>query len=195
LRLSFFTVRHHAVPQNQEKEDWYIYTLQSTKIYKGKIDSEFRVKEYNDTGRAGFFWRKGNSYLLFLQQGEDGTWSLYGCGNSRPLKPSNFALGVLESLPTRAGGSIRGLILEGNSTNPVQGLTIEVRSDKRSYRVVTNKDGKFTVHVEAGLYTVRAVRPGWSFKRDEVESYEDPSDIQIENGGCAQVVMTGEPTN
>jgi hypothetical protein len=180
------------VATNEEKEDWYIYTLETTKIHKGKIGKEFRIREYNDSGRAGFFWNKGQSYLLFLRRDEEGTWWLYGCGNSRPLRESAPILKVIEAMKTRSGGYIQGLALVGNTGEPMRALTVEIKSGEKSYKTVTDQEGKFGIHVKTGNYQLQILLKGWSIQRDEIESFEDPTDIRIENGGCAQLVVRGE---
>jgi len=191
VEAKLLATKHH-VPPNGERQDWYIYTLESTKVHKGKIDKEFRVHEENDSGRAGFFWKKGQSYLLFLRQGDDGTWWLYGCGNSKPLRESESILKVIESMKPRNGGYIQGLVRVGNTGEPMRALTVEIKSAEQSYKTVTDPEGKFGLHVKAGQYKLQIHFKGWSFGKDKLESYEDPADIRIETGGCAQLVILGD---
>ncbi|SRR6266568_2502573 len=175
-----------------DKQDWFIYTLETTKVLKGNIDKKFRVYEENSSGRAPFIWKKGESYPLFLNPGGDiHTWWIYGCGNSGPMRESDFILKVIGSLESRTGGLIQGLVRVGNSSAPMQHLTVEIRSVDKSYKTITTREGKFQQRVQAGHYKVQVVRAGSSFKKDELDSYEDPVDVNIENGGCAQVVMIG----
>src|SRR5215468_4022870 len=61
----------HFTPQ--DKQDWFIHTLEATKVLKGEIDNSFRVYEENSSGRAPFTWKKGERYLLFLNLRDDGT--------------------------------------------------------------------------------------------------------------------------
>ena len=50
----------------------------------------------------------------------------------------------------------------------------------------TNADGKFEMRVTPGKYQVRALSPGKTFVAADL-SYENPDDLVLENGGCAQV--------
>ncbi len=181
LRTQHFTPQH--------KQDWFIYTLEATKILKGKIDNTFRVYEENSSGRAPFTWEKGEAYLLFLNPRDDGAWWIYGCGNSRPLRESGLTLKVIESLQGHLGGLIQGLVRKGNTGDPIRDVVVEILGRERSYKTVTNQEGKFGLHVPAGHYKVQIVRTGWSSKRDDLESFEDPGDVEIENSSCAQVVI------
>jgi hypothetical protein len=174
-----------------DKQDWFIYTLETTKVLKGNIEKKFRVYEENSSGRAPFIWKKGESYLLFLNPGGDDTWWIYGCGNSGPIRESDSILKVIGSLESRTGGLIQGLVRVGKFSAPMQHLTVEIRSVDKSYKTVTTREGKFKQRVQAGHYKVQVLRAGSSFKKDELDSYEDPVDVNIENGGCAEVVMIG----
>jgi hypothetical protein len=119
-------------------------------------------------------------------------WWLYGCGNSAPIDESRFTLKVIESMRSRHGGVIQGRISDDGSwprfpwQADLSGVTIQVRGDKSEYTTVTNRVGDFKIHVPPGNYAVLPVRAGWTFKKD-FESYEDPSTVKIETGGCAQV--------
>jgi hypothetical protein len=44
-----------------------IYYMHSLQVLRGDIDSNFEIYEGNDSGRAGFDWKKGHAYLLFLR--------------------------------------------------------------------------------------------------------------------------------
>jgi hypothetical protein len=178
----------HFFPRNKDKQDWYIYTLETVRTYKGTIDNEFRIREENDSGRAGFDWKKNESYLLFLRKSDDGTWWLYGCGNSDKLQKAKRTIEVIESLSNRKGGVVQGSI----SGLPPGRNRIDLRFEEKSGKQYSGKideNGLFKIHLPVGHYRVRAVLDGWKFQRDEILSYEDPDDINIENGWCAQLVF------
>ena len=179
----------HFFPKNKDKQDWFVYTLESTKTLKGTIDKEFRIHEENDSGRAGFSWRKDESYLLFLQKSEDGTWFLYGCGNSDNLRKASRTIEVINSLSRRDGGLIQGSItgIPAGPNRPK--IRIESKDGGQSFAGRANEIGFFRVHVPPGNYRVVVSLDGWTFERDVVMSYEDPADMHIENGWCAQLVL------
>lgn len=180
-------VKHHAPP---DKQDWHIYTMQAAKLLRGKIDGEFHVYEENSSGRPAFDWVKGESYVLFLTNRGDGAWWLLGCGNSTPLKRAARVLEAIESIKTRSGGFIQGIVGQEDEGANLRGAHVAIKSDGATYKATVNEEGKFSIHVPAGHYVVRVSLPEWSFKKDEIDTYEDPSNVVIEDGGCAEVAFT-----
>ncbi len=99
------------MPEDPNEQDGHTYTLETDRVLRGKVGFTFDIYEENSSGRAPFAWEKGGKYLLFLNSNEDGKWWLYGCGNlSAPLKEAEFALRTIESMKTRRGGLIHGLV-------------------------------------------------------------------------------------
>jgi hypothetical protein len=133
----------HYFPKNDEEQDWHIYTLEVLKSYKGELNGNFHIREYNDSGRAGFYWKKGESYLLFLKRSEDGTWRVYGCGNSNLLRKSTRTIEIIESLGSRLGGviqgSIAGMPLGPNKTRVV----LEEKERKEDFTGKVDENGLF----------------------------------------------------
>jgi hypothetical protein len=186
-------IQHFSPKNDENKQDWYIYTLESTKIHKGTIDGKFRVREENDSGRAGFFWNKGESYLLFLREAKDGTWWLYGCGNSNNLRKASQTIEVINSLSSRDGGSIQGSI-SGMPLGPNKlKIRVESKDGGQVYEGRASENDFFRIHVPAGRYRVLVSLDGWTFQRDVLMSHEDPANIHIENGWCAQLVFEAKP--
>lgn len=174
--------------RRQDQDDAYIFTLKTIKTLRGRVGPAFRITEYNDTGRASFDWKRGQSYLLFLKPKGDGTWWLEGCGNSAPLNEANFVLKVIESLKSRKGGFINGNVIGLHSWISNAGVTIQIHGDTREFVATTDRDGNFKIHVPAGRYVIEAVQKGSSFQTSPYAD-EDPRDIRIEDGGCAQVIF------
>ena len=184
--IAKLTHKQHFQPHDEQ--DYYVYTLETSRTLRGVVSTKFRVWEENSSGRASFNWSVGKTYLLFLNPTDDGMWSLYGCGNSAPVDEAGFALKVIDTLKDRNGGVIQGLLTEGGypPRTDLSGITIEIRSKNGEYKAVTNSKGEFKIRVPVGQYTAVPVRAGWSFKKN-IESFEAPGNINIENGGGAQV--------
>jgi len=180
-------VKHHAPP---DKQDWHIYTMQADKVLRGKIDNEFRVYEENSSGRAPFDWIKGESYVLFLTNRGDGAWWLLGCGNSIPFKRAARVLEAIESIKTRSGGLIQGIVGQEGEGASLKGAHVSIKSVDATYYATVNGQGKFSIHVPSGHYVVRVSLAEWLFKTDEIDAYEDPANVVIEDGACAQVAFT-----
>jgi hypothetical protein len=181
----------HVMPRDVRESDGFIYTLETTSVLKGRIGHTFQVYEENSSGRASFGWVKSETYLLFLDSNDDGTWSLYGCGNSTRLKEAKYALRAIEFMKTRKGGLVYGVVEDRYSNPSLEDVSVEIRGGKRTYKTGVNKYGEFKIHVPAGHYVVRVVKEGWKFEMDPVMTFEDPNDVKIENGGGAQVAFLG----
>jgi hypothetical protein len=137
--IAKLTRKQHFQPQG--KQDYYVYSLETSKTLRGKVGEQFRVWEENSSGRASFSWSVGKRYLLFLNPTDDGMWWLCGCGNSAPLEEAASALKVIESLAERHGGVIQGLVTDGGTFPPkseLSGITIQIRGGTKDYEAVTN---------------------------------------------------------
>jgi len=183
------SVNHYSPPDTQ---DWRIYTMRTDKILRGSIENDFRVYEENSSGRAPFYWVTGESYLLFLDARDDGTWWLYGCGNSTPVKGARLVLEAIESMKTRKGGFIQGIVGRTGEAVNLKGARVTIQSNAKTYTATANRQGKFGLHVPAGHYVIQVSLAGWSFAKDPLDTYEDPADITIEDGACAELSFTAE---
>ena len=170
-----------------------MYTLQLTRSYKGEIHGTFRVKESNDSSRASFTWKTGQSYLLFLHRNEDGTWWVLGCdGNSDNVHNASRTIEVIKSLGTRHGGLIQGTIAGIVGPNTVR-VHVAQKDGPKSFETAVDQHGEFRIHVPSGHYRLFAVLEGRSLEADTIMSYEDPENIVLVDGGCAQVVFEATP--
>jgi hypothetical protein len=172
----------HEKPQHEQ--DFFIYELQMEKSIRGSISPRFRIWEENSSGRATFDWTRGQSYLLFLSRMEDrDAWELDGRGNSAPLMKSARVLRIIDKIQTSPqSGLIQGTV------DDLEGVRVVAAGSERQYERTTNKYGGFSIHVPPGQYKLTFAKPDWSFERN-LFSYEDPSDIRIQNGSCAQVAI------
>jgi hypothetical protein len=175
----------HVLPKNEDRDDYDLYTMETTQILRGTLPQRFRVIQENNSGRTGIAWYPGESYLLFLSYSpEHKAWSLDGCSNSDRLSESEKVLQEIQQLRAQpgSGGTIQGLVW------PASEATVLVRAMHGSFKTATktNEEGGFKVHVPAGRYTVWPVHKGQQFEVDLL-SYENPRKIKIANGGCAQV--------
>jgi hypothetical protein len=175
----------HVIPEDRNQQDGHIYTLEANRILRGKVGDTFDIYEENSSGRAPFVWKKGEEYLLFLNSHEPGKWWLYGCGNSAPLKAAGFALRTIESMKTRRGGLVHGLVRVPEGASKA-GISVRLRGESGEYKALTDRNGEFRIHVPSGRYEVRPIRNRSSFTKS-MFSYEDPSNLLIEDGGCAQI--------
>jgi Carboxypeptidase regulatory-like domain len=146
------------------------------------------VYEGNDSGRATFGWVQGKEYLLFLfYAASEKSWELDGCGNSGPLDKANLALSEIAAIKAaRGGGVIHGVVSEQAVSASIAGVSVEAQGPSGRYAATTNEKGEFQLSVPAGRYVLRASKDGADFGPADI-SYEDPRNVRIEPGGCAQV--------
>jgi hypothetical protein len=172
----------------------YVYTLRTDLVLRGDIAAQFQIYEENSSGRAAFVWKAGQQYLLFLfNSAQANLWELDGCGNSGPLGDAKAVLAQINAIQGHHDkGVIHGLVSEGPAS-PIPGVRVEARGTGRRYTATTNARGEFQMEVPGGRYMLHAIRTGLSFHTADL-SYEDPRNVRIEPGGCAQVQFTGEPT-
>jgi hypothetical protein len=174
----------YIVPKNDDAMDYHLYTLQTERVLRGQINPRFRVYEENSSGRAGFDWKQGETYLLFLSYiKQDRGWELDGCGNSGPISRSAAVLKEIDKI-NAAGDGAGGMITGEVWFDP--GVTVIAQGDAGRFHAISDKEGHFHVHVPAGVYSVRAGRRGVRFVANDL-SYELPNRVRIENGGCAQI--------
>jgi hypothetical protein len=168
----------------------YVYTLRVNRALRGKVVGTIRVYEGNDSGRATFDWVPGRQYLLFLlYSASEKSWELDGCGNSGPLNAAAMALSEIAAIKaSRGGGVIHGVVSERALSAPISGAHVEALGATGRYATTTNEKDEFQFNVPAGRYIVRAAENEFAFETADI-SYEDPRNIQIEPGGCAQVQL------
>ena len=166
----------------------YVYRLDANRVIRGHIDGVFRVYEGNDSGRATFAWKTGRKYVLFLFYSDsEKAWALDGCGNSGPISNAKAVLQQIETIRASNGGGV----IHGVISQQFSGVRVEARGTNGLYTARTNAEGEFTMNVPAGRYAVRAIKRGFSFETADF-SYENPRDLRIESGGCAQIQLVGE---
>jgi hypothetical protein len=172
----------HVEPRDEQ--DYYIYSMHIENEFRGGLSGDFRIDEGNDSARASFGWKAGQTYLLFLTYDKDGkAWELDGCGNSGPLSKAAKTLREIEKI--KAAGSDAG----GEISGEVDPRTaIFAKGEAGVFRGRADADGNFRIHVPAGVYSVRAVKKGFRSVAYDF-SYEDPRHVRIENGGCGQVKL------
>ena len=164
------------------------YSMTVEQPFRGQVARLFRIYESVESGRAKFDWKTGDSYLLFLrEESPNGTWAIDVCGNSGPSELTETALQQIEAIdPTSNHAMIQGLVWDTASPGPVAGVQIEARGPGGINTAETKANGRFEMRVAPGKYQLRATSPGKTFVAAEL-TYENPDDLVLENGGCAQV--------
>ena len=177
-------------------EGW-TYELKVKKKYKGIDKSIVEVFSSNDSARLPL--RLGHTYLLFPETNDDGILQIYGCGNSDELPKANAAIRQIRHLIKHkskkgSAGDIGGQVnttYDYETGTPVEyfaGIIVTARAGKDSYRSMTDKYGSFHIRVPAGRYTVETSSSEWEVTPVDI-SYERPDNVEIEDGGCADLAF------
>ena len=170
--------------------DVYIYTLRVERNLRGKISPVFRIKEPNDSGRAPFNWRADKSYLLFLNnRWYPGFWAVDGCGNSGPINKSASALAEVEkTLRSHQNPLLSGQVTRDSWTTGIADALVTVSGKNRVFHLKTSSNGRFSMRVPPGTYTLTAEKSGLSVPPNPL-SYEKPKHLILKAGTCAQVAF------
>ena len=164
------------------------YSMTVEQPLRGQVSRLFRIYEANDPGRPKLDWKTGGSYVLFLrQQTPNGSWAIDWCGNSGPSDSKQSALDQIDILdPTSNRARIQGAVGGVSFAFPLAGVQVEASGPGGVTTAETDAVGRFEMRVAPGKYQVRALSPGKTFVADEF-TYENPDNLLLENGGCAQV--------
>jgi len=187
VEATLVTTRTVPDKDNQEAALGYFYKMRTNKLLRGDIAAQFQIYEGNDSGRSTFEWKPGRKYLLFLFYAADSkSWAVDGCGNSGPLAQAKPVLAQIEAIQAHhdGGGVIHGVVR--GTPSELQGLRIVARGANGRYTATPNAEGEFQIKVPPGQYTIHPRRSGLSFHTADF-SYENPRNVRIEPGGCAQV--------
>jgi hypothetical protein len=170
--------------------DGHLYSFAVKTVLRGDPGSSFAVWEENGSGRAAFEWKVGGDYLLFLAAHVNQptrAWVIDGCGNSGPMSQSGKTLAQIK--PTGASstvGTVYGMVSTDSWTTGVSDVLVKAVGNGQTLSTRTDQTGRFVLQLPIGKYTLGAARPGWSFAPESF-GYEDPQDLNVTSGYCAQV--------
>jgi len=182
-------------PGEDDFIDGWFYRLNVTKTYRGAVKSTVEVFTANDSGR--FTLEKDVTYLLFPVE-HNGIQEIYGCGNSAEISAATGTIRqldkIIENRKAASGGDIGGRVAsDPGGNNPVAGIKIVARAEGNTYAGMTAKDGRFHIHVPAGHYIVEGQSSDWRVSGKDI-SWDRPDDIEIHDGGCADLALHALPS-
>ena len=167
--------------------DYYLYTFEVEKTFRGSIPNKFVVWDENSSGRLTFDVLRGHEYLLFVNrwpEKEKDWWTADGCGNSGEVSKRPKTLKRIERLSTVRGGRIIGEVNSDNAANAR--VAVLNKNNGKQFKTQTDANGRFVVDVPAGEYSVQVIAAGKHFVTHWL-SYEDAELVKLEDGGCAQI--------
>lgn len=172
-----------AISDGQFTDSWY-YKVQVEKRFRGPRTPIVEVYTGNDSGR--FPLQSGDEYLLFAQIYK-GQLEIDNCGNSALLSAAINSVKQLEKLKIPKDAEIEGRIsFSGipDSGTHIAGVGVIIHGQRRSYSVVTDKDGWFRLHVSPGKYSAEIQEiPHWNIVPYDL-SIDNPSHFIAKQGRC-----------
>lgn len=169
----------------------FVYSLRTGQVFRGNIAGTLQVYEGNDSGRATFDWKIGQTYLLFLSHSaSEKAWELDGCGNSGPVNRARAVLEEIATIQKRHGGDghIYGVVSQQALSVPIPQVQVEARGTDGVYTATTSAKGEFEIKVPPGVYAVRATKSGFRFGDADI-SYANSLNLRVEPGGCVQLQL------
>lgn len=168
-------------------DDGHRYKLSTIERFRGNIPASFTTWEENSSSRASFDWVPGRSYLLFPNYSpSDHAWIVDGCGNSGPVNKSRASIATIRSFKPEGPALLSGIVTTSSWTTGVPGVTITASGQARTFRAISDRDGRFAFKLPPGIWSFHAAASGEKFDPGPV-SYENPRELRLEPGSCAQI--------
>ena len=187
-------------PDPNNVEGWF-YKVEVTRSFRGDTLPGREIYSGNDETK--FDMDVGKSYLLFVNKNQQGRPAPDTCGNSADLSAAGAALkeidDSLKAASSGGGGDIGGRVMlpvagsQAMSESGAPGITLTIQNYVgRDTDVLTDKDGRFEVHVPAGHYSVVGKSETWDVLPYAL-SYMKPADFELPDGACADLMFLAQP--
>jgi hypothetical protein len=108
-----------------------------------------------------------------------GEYSVDDCGNSVPLSQGTRTIAEIQTLPGRHGGLLYGEMFDGD-----EGVRVIATAGGKKYETVSGAEGKFSLRVPPGTYSVTAAKSGHTYTDFEL-AYKRSKNVVIPDGGSA----------
>ena len=152
----------------------------SRRIHTGDM---VRTYSGNDSGRFPYDVKVGQHFLIFAfpYPIHKGGFAADNCGNSAPLSKAASTITEILHLPNRHGGLLYGKVIDGD-----MGVRITATSLGRKYSTVTGHDGKFSLPIPPGTYSVTATKTGHIYADFDL-AYKHSNALIVPDGEAAPV--------
>jgi hypothetical protein len=168
-------------PEGYYDEDAFTWRVQ--RVFRGAIHSGDMLRTYsgNDSGRFIYDVKAGQHFLIFAisDPTHKGGFVADSCGNSLPLSQATRTISELSELPNRHGGLLYGKMIDGDV-----GVRITATGLGRKYSTVTGHNGKFSLPIPPGTYSVTATKTGHIYADFDL-AYKHSNAVTVPDGGSA----------
>jgi hypothetical protein len=179
-------------PKRETNPDGWFYRVKVTRSYRGSNGHTVDIFTGNDSGR--FPLQEGHMYLLFAYK-EEGILKIDNCGNSAELSEAGEAIrqveSVLANMKSASGGDIGGRVV-GEQDAGTNGIAVTASGGGKKYTGVTDRDGRFHIHVPPGKYVVWPETSQWIVTPYDL-SYDKEDHVLVERGSCAELQFLASP--
>lgn len=163
----------------------YYYRLRVFRVFRGPRKKVIEVYTANDSARYPL--DMNGKYLIFASRNK-GRLQIYGCDDNTPLSKAKDLIRKIERMKIPRDGIIEGrVVLHGAGSGVgVPGIQIIVSGKDRTYKLTTDRQGWFRIHVPpGGPYWVEAK----STPAHPIEAYDlnyggNPNLFGVEAGKC-----------
>jgi hypothetical protein len=193
------SIRDLPDPEDSDTTGGFFYRLKVATVYRGPSQETIEVYTGNDSGRLPL--KLHHTHLLFAST-IDGRLAI-GCGgNSAELAEAGSALRsiqrLLKTMNSATGSDIWGRIRTPDPrARGIPGVRVIAEGEAHTYSVLSDRLGRFRIHVPPGKYAVRIVPPRtvaahWTITPFEL-SYYDPKALIMVRGECAEITFMARP--
>ncbi len=149
------------------------------------------IRSGNGDGDCGYWFRRGESYLVYAYGNEKKGFGTNICTGTSPVSDAIDDLNFLRRLPSKGSGvSINGRVAETPQSDdedrkpkPLARITITItHKDGKQTELLTNDNGSYEISgLKAGEYEVRAGLPDYYYK-DDYSVHK----LKVLDRGCAR---------
>jgi hypothetical protein len=199
-----FTALVTDITPPADKDGFYkentVVSLAVENVYRGNIGN-IAIDVQGDGADCQIEYQKGGRYLIYAfdYNPNDNRIQTSACSRTTEVTRADEDFAYIRSLPQKEM-IVHGKVLDAVSIfTPFKGIQIEAQGGGKTYRTVTNAEGRFVFRVaEAGKYRVRAI----GLKNSDFLTYRMDAnwhlrkgrpvlelEEQVENGGCVYVEL------
>lgn len=176
---------------------WY-YRLKVLTLFRGPQKKVIEVYTGNDSGRYPL--DLGKQYLLFASREygpapDNGDLAIGNCDDNAPLYEAGKLISEIKKLQIPRDGIIEGLVaLNGIAGKGVPGVKVSISGTGGKYKLSTDEQGWFRVHVPHGQYSISVEATA----AREIEAFDlnyggKPELFSVGAGRCAGFEFIADP--
>jgi hypothetical protein len=174
--------------ENGSTELTHFYRVRVGEVFKGRMGSEVTLFTTNNSARGVL--EAGRRSVIFAELFA-GKAAFSGSSNTTSEPGVDAVIAEIRAVAQRdrQSASVAGRAdIDGSPGHPAAGLQLDVAGVSGHHTVRTDSAGRFVVAVAPGRYAVRVAEQGWISRRGTY-SYDDPADLLLPRGGCADVQL------